>query len=116
MLTFNRTLSIPVAGNANLLQGDLMQFIPFDASLAFWMVSAGAARTDLDITITLGQMVIGGSGQPLNANTRALAELDQLRDKICQGVAAMRDQVIVAVRNTTVGAIILTTFVEATPI
>jgi len=116
MLTYNRTQSIPVLGNANLLIGNLLQFLPFDAGLKFWMVSAGAARTDLEMIITLGQMVIGGSGQPLNANTRALAELDMLRDKISQGVAAQRDQVIVSVRNTTVGAIDLTTYIEAVPI
>lgn len=113
-LAFQRTFTIALGTtNNNLLAGDLLQFLPNDMDLKFW---ATQSAVGLDVTITVGTTVMGGSGQPLRPNIDAAGNVDVLRDGFGEAVGAKSEQVIVTVVNPTAGALNITLKVQATPI
>ncbi len=114
MLTFRQNFTIAAgATNNNVVAGDLMQFLPFDAHLKFWQTQSAAG---LETRITVATMVVGGSGQPIRPNINAAGDIVTLDDSIAESVGSQTQQVIFTVSNPTAGVLTTTVMVVATPI
>ncbi len=114
MLTFKQNFSIGIGvTNNNLLAGDLLQFLPWDAMINIW---ASQSAAGLEYRITIGVIVVGGSGQPMRPNIRATGDIITDEDQLASGVGERGDQVIVTVSNPTAGILTTTCQVVAEPI
>lgn len=103
-------VSVPANGQIdNVLAGSIYEFLPWDAQISF---ANNAEATGLQVTISTGTDLIQEEAPPNVAGV--FPKINE--DFDLQDVAPAGERVVIKVRNTTAGAIILRSSTIFTPV
>lgn len=100
------TALLTLTTNNNVLSGNLIEFVPMDSLVEFFMTQSA---TGLVVNITSGTDTVGLALAP---NIRAA--VDTSADKIGEDVAMKGDHLIISATNPTAGTLTLFTLVRIT--
>lgn len=109
----NQVIRVSVAANSTSLPlaGTMVETMPFDGIVELAMNQQSGAINDVLATVTSGSDVISDEG-PISANARLPLYPE---DFLWSDVAAAGEKLMVRLRNTTAGAIVVVLAVRINP-